>query len=110
MFTKFLSLLTIATRGLKINPCAARCTEKVGQHWCRQSEVSWQKAKIRLCLINNNNSNNKNDNDNDNNNNNNNNNNDNNNNNNNNLKWANNRAILWALCSFAFHFSQHSAH
>ena len=32
VFTKFLSLLTIVARSLKINSCMARGTEKVGQH------------------------------------------------------------------------------
>jgi len=32
MFTKFLSLLAIAARGLKINSYVARGTEKVAQH------------------------------------------------------------------------------
>src|SRR6218665_1895870 len=37
MFTKFLSLLTIASHGLKIYPYAAHGTEKVGQHCVKQS-------------------------------------------------------------------------
>src|SRR6218665_3317631 len=37
MFTKFLSLLTIASHGLKIYPYAAHGTEKVGQHCVKQN-------------------------------------------------------------------------